>query len=216
MSRKRRPPSKVHSISCTDAEWERAGVLAERQGTSISRYMVECGLTVDPTTEAPTPPRLVLDEAEQRRLLDSVVHTAERTAEADSEEEVLTRIRNMLTFLVELRMREMVRDARAYELKALLTDLFGAQAAAATMERLPARAWARRAWTPRNRGRRAGRPVSRVTWTCRRRALSPSGATVSAAPPPGAPAPVVPASTVPASAGVSAAVGGGRFPRRPP
>ena len=139
MRRKRRPPPKVHSISCTDAEWERARVLAERRGMSISRYFVECGLNVDPTTEPPSPPRLVLDEAEQRRLLDCVVGIAERTAATDSEEAVLMRVRNALAFLVEVRMREMVRDAREYELKALLTDLFGERAAAATVERLNAR-----------------------------------------------------------------------------
>ena len=139
MKRKRRPPSKVHSISCTDVEWERARVLAERRGMSISRYLVECGLNVDPTTEAPKPPRLVLDEAEQRRLLDSVVRIAARTAAAEAEEEVLMRIRNALAFLVEAKMREMVREAREYELKALLTDLFGERMAAATVERLRAR-----------------------------------------------------------------------------
>ena len=139
MRRGRRPPPKVHSISCTDAEWERARVLAERRGLSISRYFVECGLNVDPTTEAPAPPRLVLDEAEQRRLHDGVVRIAERTAAAESEEAVMTRIRNALAFLVEVRMREMVRDAREYELKALLTDLFGERVAAATVERLNAR-----------------------------------------------------------------------------
>ena len=139
MRRKRRPPAKVHSISCTDAEWERARVLAGRRGLSVSRYMVECGLNVDPTTEAPKPPRLVLDEAEQRRLYDSVAGIAARTAAAESEEAVMTRIRNALAFLVELRMREMVRDAREYELKALLTDLFGERAAAATVERLQSR-----------------------------------------------------------------------------
>ena len=139
MRRKRRPPPKVHSISCTDAEWERVRVLAERRGLSISRYFVECGLTVDPMTEAPASPRLVLDEAAQRRLHDSVVRIAERTAAAESEEEVLTRIRNALAFLVEVRMREMAREGREYELKALLTDLFGERAAAATVERLHAR-----------------------------------------------------------------------------
>ena len=139
MRRKRRPPPRAHSISCTDAEWERVRVLAERRGLSMSRYFVECGLNVDPTTETPAPPRLVLDEVEQRRLHDSLVRIAERTAEAGSEEEVLTRIRNALALLVEARMREMVRDAREYELKALLTDLFGERAAAATVERLNAR-----------------------------------------------------------------------------
>lgn len=139
MRRKRRPPSKVHSISCTDAEWERMRVLAERRGMSISRYLVECGLNVDPTTEAPKPPRLVLDEAEQRRLHDSVVQIVARTVEAESEDAVMTLIRNALNVLVEVRMREMVRDAREYELKALLTDLFGERTAAATVERLHAR-----------------------------------------------------------------------------
>ena len=114
-------------------------MLAERRGLSMSRYFVECGLNVDPTTEAPSPPRLVLDEAEQRSLLDSVVQITERTAAADTEEAVLVRIRNALAFLVEARMREMMRDAREYELKALLTDLFGERAAAATVERLNAR-----------------------------------------------------------------------------
>ena len=139
MRRPRRPPAKVHSISCTDAEWERARVLAARRGLSISRYMVECGLNVDPATEAPKPPRLVLDEAEQRRLLDGVAGIAARTAAAESEEAVLTRIRNALAFLVEVRMREMVRDAREYELKALLAELFGERAAVATVERLQSR-----------------------------------------------------------------------------
>ena len=81
----------------------------------MSRYFVECGLNVDPATEAPKPPRLVLDEAEQRRLHDTVVQIAERTAPAESEEAVLLRIRNALAFLVEARMREMVRDAGRYE-----------------------------------------------------------------------------------------------------
>ena len=82
MTRKRRPPPRAHSISCTDDEWERVRVLAERRGLSMSRYFVECGLNVDPKAEAPKPPRLVLDEAEQRRLHDTVVRIAERTAAA--------------------------------------------------------------------------------------------------------------------------------------
>ena len=139
MRRKRRPPPRAHSISCTDAEWERVRVLAERRGLSMSRYFVECGLNVDPTTEAPKPPRLVLDEAEQRRLHDGLVRIAERKAEVESEEAVLTRIRNALAFLVEARTREMVRDAREYKLQVLLSDLFGERAAAATVERVNAR-----------------------------------------------------------------------------
>jgi len=139
MRRRRRPPPKVHSISCTDAEWERARVLAERRGLSISRHMVDCGLNVDPETEPAPPPRLVLDEAEQRRLRDSIVRIAERTAASETEEAVLIRIRNALAFLVDRTMRAMVRDGREEELRALLTDLFGEHTAAATFERLHAR-----------------------------------------------------------------------------
>ena len=51
----------------------------------MSRYFVERGLNVDPRTEAPAPPRLVLDEAEQRRPHDSLVRIAERTAAATVE-----------------------------------------------------------------------------------------------------------------------------------
>ena len=115
-------------------------MLARRRGLSISRHMVECGLTVDPETEAVPPPRLMLDEAEQRALYDHVVRIAERTAEADTgEEAVLTRIRNALAFLADTRMREMVREGRAYELRVLLTELFGEPAASAAVDRLRAR-----------------------------------------------------------------------------
>ena len=70
---------------------------------------------------------------------DSAVRIAERTAAAESEKALMTRIRNALAFLVELAMREMVLDAREYEVKALLSDLFGQRAAAATIGRLHAR-----------------------------------------------------------------------------
>ena len=139
MRRSRRTRPRAYSLSCTDTDWGRVRVLAERKGLSISRYMVECGLTVDPETEPEPPPRLVLDEAEQRTLHDSVVRIAERTAEADAEEALLTRIRNSLAFLVDETMRTMMREGREEELREMLTDLVGEQAAAATVDRLRAR-----------------------------------------------------------------------------
>ena len=139
MRHKRRPPPKVHSISCTDTEWERVRVLARRRRLSISRHMVECGLIVDPETEPAAPPRLVLDEAEQRALHDHVIAIAERTVTAEAEEAVMARIRNSLSFLVELTMRTMVSKGREGELRAILTELFGEDAAAATVERVRTR-----------------------------------------------------------------------------
>ena len=139
MRRRDRTRPKAYSLSCTDTDWGRVRVLAERKGLSISRYMVERGLTVNPETESEPPPRLVLDEAEQRALLDRVDAIAERTAEADSEEALLTRIRNSLSFLAEETMRTMMREGRGEELREMLTDLFGEQVAAATIDRLRAR-----------------------------------------------------------------------------
>ena len=114
-------------------------VLAERRGLSISRYMVECGLTVDPEAEPAPPPRLVLDEAEQRALHDGVIAIAERTVPAGADDAVMTRVRNSLAFLVDERMRIMMRDGREDELRGMLTDLVGEDAAATTVERLRAR-----------------------------------------------------------------------------
>ena len=115
MRRRDRTRPKAYSLSCTDSDWGRVRVLAERKGLSISRYMVERGLTVDPETEAEPPPRLVLDEAEQRTLLDRVAAIAERTMEAETDEAVMTRIRNSLAFLAEETMRTVVSRFRSIE-----------------------------------------------------------------------------------------------------
>ena len=139
MSRRRRPLARACSISCADAEWERVRVLARRRGLSISRHMVECGLTVDPETEPAPPPRFVLDEAEQRALHDHLIAIAERTVPAGTEEAVMASVRNSLSLLVELTMRTMLRKGREGELWAILKELFGEDAAAAIVEKLRTR-----------------------------------------------------------------------------
>ena len=148
MRRRGRRLPKAYSLSCTDSDWGRVRVLAERKGLSISRYMVERGLTVNPETEPEPPPRLVLDEAEQRTLLDRVAAIAERTAEAGTDEAVMTRIRNSLAFLAEETMRTMMREGREKELREMLTDLFGEQVAAATVDRFHARTGAQSSDSP--------------------------------------------------------------------
>ena len=139
MRRRDRSRPRANSLSCTDTDWGRVRVLAERKGLSISRYMVERGLTVDPETEPEPPPRLVLDEAEQRTVLGHVTAIAERTVEAETDEVVMTRVRNSLAFLAEETMQTMMREGREEELREMLTDLFGEQVAAATVDRLRAR-----------------------------------------------------------------------------
>ena len=143
MRRRGRSLPRAYSLSCTDSDWGRVRVLAERKGLSISRYMVECGLTVDPEAEPAPPPRLVLDEAEQRALHDRMTAIAERAVQAEADDAVMTRVRNSLAFLVEEAMRTMMRDGREEELRSILTDLVGEDAAAATVDRLRMRTGAR-------------------------------------------------------------------------
>ena len=137
MSR-RRLPSRVYSLSCTDEQWETFRRLAAQRGVSISRYLVECALHGDPHAEPDPSPRLVLDETEQRALYEAVRHIAERTSAAESHSALLTRIRNALALLVELAMRDMAREGREDELRAVLTELFGEHAAAAALDRMRA------------------------------------------------------------------------------
>ena len=47
----------VHSLSCSDAEWERVRERADAAGLSISRYLVERAMTVELPRGAPPPRR---------------------------------------------------------------------------------------------------------------------------------------------------------------
>ena len=136
MSPPRRRETRVYSVSCTDADWERVRRLAAARGQSMSRYLVESGLQVDLEAAPAFSPALALGEAEQRALHERVRAIAERTVGAESEEALLARIRNALAFLVDETMRAMVREGRTEELRARLSALFGERAAATTVERL--------------------------------------------------------------------------------
>ena len=72
------PRLTVHSISCTDEEWERIRIRAARVGQSMSRYLVECALSAPlPGAGVSGPaPRLVLDEAQQHTLYERVERIA--------------------------------------------------------------------------------------------------------------------------------------------
>ncbi len=133
---RRRPPPNVFSISCTDDEWERVRRIAMQNGKSISRWLIDCGLTGDPHAEEPDSEPLVLTAEEQRGLSDSLERIAARMATPGTEEAVLERVRNALAFLVAERMNAMVRAGRMEELRAMLVDLFGEKAAEATIANL--------------------------------------------------------------------------------
>ena len=132
--------ARQHTIYCLAADRVLIGRRVEEAGMSFSRFMVTCALHGGDEDDGPEGPRLVLSEDEQRSLYWRVA-LLNRCNEALLARLPGTEISALgaLAFLVEVRMREMVRDAREYELKALLTDLFGERAATATVERLNAR-----------------------------------------------------------------------------
>lgn len=99
----------MHSISCSRLERERIRVLAEREGVSMSQFMVDRALGRNPPARVKNPPRLVLSEDEQRTLLETVnavgeaVRALEGTAEAPGFAEALR-------VLFEVRLDAMTRS----------------------------------------------------------------------------------------------------------
>ena len=98
MRRRRNPATMVHSLSCTDAEWERVRERADAAGLSMSRYLVERALTLelprDGDGKLRAPPRLVLSEGEQREMHDRIAHVFGRmsTGSAEEDRSVLARL----------------------------------------------------------------------------------------------------------------------------
>lgn len=83
----RKSPTRVHSLRCTDAEWEQLNNLADQCGISIGRYLVETGLKHHPRQ------RLTKDECDALNSL-----TEARTD--------LMKIRNVLSGLSEEEKRK--------------------------------------------------------------------------------------------------------------
>ena len=90
MRRPRNPATMVHSLSCTDTEWERVRERADAAGLSMSRYLVERALTAelprDGDGKIGPPPRLVLSDVVRRAILtlqyhaNSIPYRADRRA----------------------------------------------------------------------------------------------------------------------------------------
>ena len=120
-------PAAAHSISCTDREWEQARARAARRGVSISRYLVERGLTANPSR----PGAAVLHEMNDRlgRILERTL------AGTDPDGGVMDSLRRAVSFLVDATMRDMSEAGRDDELREILERLFGADEAAAILER---------------------------------------------------------------------------------
>ena len=130
----------VHSLSCTDLDWERVRERADAAGLSISRYLVGRALTVelprDGDGKVRPPPRLVLDESEQRAMHDRIARIAARMSAGSDEvgRSQLFRMARSVSFLHIKAMQEMVRDGRTRQMTALMAKPFGEESAARIVE----------------------------------------------------------------------------------
>ena len=138
----------VHSLSCTDTEWERVRERADAAGLSMSRYLVERALTVelprDGDGKLRAPPRLVLSEDEQHEMHDRIAHMFGRMSTGSAEEDgsILAQLDTSVSLLARAAMLDLVRDGRTRQMIALLAVHLGEEDAARIAERFVA--WARK------------------------------------------------------------------------
>ena len=148
MRRRRNPATMVHSLSCTDAEWERVRERADAAGLSMSRYLVERALTVELPRDGDGKigplPRLVLSEGEQREIHDRIerIYARMSTGSAEEDRSVLARLGGSVSRLAGAAMLDLIRDGRTRQMIALLAEQYGEEDAARIAERFVA--WARK------------------------------------------------------------------------
>ena len=138
----------VHSLSCTDTEWERVRERADAAGLSMSRYLVERALTVelprDGDGKIGPPPRLVLSEGEQQHIRERIERIYARMSTGSGEEDrsVLAQLGGSVSRLVGAAMLDLVRAGRTRQMIALLAEQYGEEEAVRIAERFVA--WARK------------------------------------------------------------------------
>ena len=147
MRRRRNPATMVHSLSCTDTEWERVRERADAAGLSMSRYLVERALTVelprDGDGKIGPPPRLVLSEGEQQLIHERIerIYARMSTGSAEEDRSVLAQLGGSVSRLAGAAMLDMIRDGRTRQVIALLAEQYGEEEAVRIAERFVA--WAR-------------------------------------------------------------------------
>ena len=125
----------VHSLSCTDTEWERVRERADAAGLSMSRYLVERALTVelprDGDGKIGPPPRLVLSEGEQQHIRERIerIYARMSTGSAEEDRSVLARLNSSVSLLTKAAMLDLVRGGRTRQMIALLAEQYGEEKA---------------------------------------------------------------------------------------
>ena len=148
MRRPRNPATMVHSLSCTDTEWERVRERADAAGLSMSRYLVERALTVelprDGDGKIGPPPRLVLSEGEQQHIHERIerIYARMSTGSAEEDRSIMAQLGDAVSLVTRAAMLDMIRDGRTRQMIALLAEQYGEEKAARIAERFVA--WARK------------------------------------------------------------------------
>ena len=112
----------MHSVSCSRLEWERIRACAEREGVSMSKFLVERALNRNPPARVKNPPRLVLREEEQRALRDTVKALAETVQAIEGTGET-PGFAETLRVLFEIRLDAMTRTGRHKTMVRLLEQV---------------------------------------------------------------------------------------------
>ena len=131
---RRRERVAKYSLSATDEEWERIKARASRAGMTVSAFLVESALAVDPGRPAIT---LALTHMDQQALLMLVedIHTSLSESGWD-DPSIRDKIRNSTSFLARQKMKDMIRDGRREELHATLASMLGEEEAARIVKAL--------------------------------------------------------------------------------
>ena len=124
MRRRVKRPDK-HSLSCTDEDWERIRARASRAGMTVSAFVVEAALAVDPSRPR-VDPGLAMERHEAvmeaaRRIMAHLPPAPPETATP-----LLTTLHRRVAFLVARAMDAMLDAGRRDHLEDLLDRWFGA------------------------------------------------------------------------------------------
>ncbi len=128
----------MHSISCSRLERERIRAIADREGVSMSKLLVDRALNRNPPSKVRNPPRLVLGPEEQRTLLETVKATAE-TVRALEGTDGTPGFAETLRVLFEVRLDAMTRTGHHGTMVRLLEQVLQDSRAARIEEEVYAR-----------------------------------------------------------------------------
>ncbi len=132
---RRRERVAKYSMSVTDENWERIKARASRAGMTVSAYLVESALAVDPGRPAIT---LALTHDDQQLLLmlvesiDTLLYQQNRGDDPSIRDE----IHNSTSFLARQKMKDMIREGRSEDLHATLAPMLGEDEAARIVKAL--------------------------------------------------------------------------------